>query len=111
MKILLGAILTLLLAAALPARGRAADGGDASALLDKAIQALGGAQNLGKVKAASWTSKGTLSFQGSDNPITQRSLVQGLDHARREFEGDFGGATVRGVTVVAGDKGWRSFMG
>src|SRR5439155_17325730 len=35
--------------------------------------------------------------------------VQGLDHFRREFEGDFGGNKIKGVTVLAGNKGWRKF--
>ena len=35
--------------------------------------------------------------------------MQGLDHSRSEFEGDFDGNTVKGVTVLNGDKGWRKF--
>jgi hypothetical protein len=88
---------------------RAADAGASTAILDKAIQALGGEEKLGKVKGASWKVKGTITFMGSDNPFTAQSVVQGLDHARREFEGDFGGNQVKGVTVLAGDKGWRNF--
>jgi hypothetical protein len=35
--------------------------------------------------------------------------MQGLDHLRSEFEGEFGGMKVKGITVLAGDKGWRKF--
>ena len=86
---------------------RAADAKDANAILDKAVQALGGAEKLGKLKAASWTAKGTITFMGNDNPFTSRYVVQGLDHIRNEFEGEFGGNPVKGVTVLAGEKGWR----
>src|SRR5207245_8568169 len=88
---------------------RAADAKDANAILDKAVQALGGAEKLGKVKAASWTAKGTITFMGNDNPFTSRYVVQGLDHIRNEFEGEFVGNPVKGVTVLAGEKGWRDF--
>jgi len=90
---------------------RAADAADPKAVLDKAIQALGGEEKLSKIKAASWTVKGTITFNSADNAFTGRSTVQGLDHFRQEFEGDFGGSTVKGVTVVAGDKAWRDFGG
>ena len=31
------------------------------------------------------------------------------DHYRGEFEGEFNGDPIKGVTVVNGDKGWRKF--
>jgi hypothetical protein len=102
---LIGAALALALVAG-PAR--AADEG-ANAVLDKAIKALGGADKLAKVKAADWKTKGTISIMGGDNPFTTHVTVQGLDHFRQEFEGDFGGNKISGATVVAGGKGWRKF--
>lgn len=99
----------LVLAAGLSSPVRAADATDATALLDKAIKAIGGEDKLSKVQAVSWTAKGTITFNGSDNQVTTRSVVQGIDHFRQEFEGDFGGNPVKGVTVLAGDKGWRNF--
>ena len=104
-------MLALAVVAGLTGACRPAEAQDANAILDKAIQALGGAEKLGKVKAASWTTKGTLTFNGTDNAITVRSTAQGLDHARQEFEGEFGGMQVQGTTVLAGDKGWRQFGG
>jgi hypothetical protein len=90
---------------------RAADTKDATPILDSAIKALGGEEKLGKVKAASWKSSGTITFQGSDNQASSQFFVQGLDQFRQEFEGDFGGTMVKGVTVLSGDKGWRGFGG
>src|ERR1043166_574197 len=82
---------------------------DANAVLDKAIKALGGEEQLTKVKAAAWKSKGTITFQGNDNEVSMSYTAQGLDHFRQEFEGEFGGNKVKGVTLLAGDKGSRSF--
>jgi hypothetical protein len=106
---ILGAVVAVALACGLGGAGRAADDKDAKATLDKAIKALGGADQLGRIKAATWKAKGTISFGGGDNEFTSQTTVQGLDHFRGEFEGDFGGNKVKGVTVLAGDKGWRKF--
>src|SRR4029079_10666896 len=73
----------------------------------RAIKAIGGEEVLGKAKVLTWTAKGTISFGGNDNEFTGRTTVQGLDRSRAEFEGDFNGNTVKGVTVIDGDKGWR----
>src|SRR4051812_12647154 len=90
---------------------RAARAQDANAVIDKGIQALGGQEKLAKVKAASWTSKGTITFGGSDNAATIHHTVQGMDQMREEFDGNFGGMQVKGVGVLSGDKGWRVFAG
>lgn len=84
---------------------------DAQATLDQAITALGGEEKLSAVKAFSSKSKGTLTLGGNPNEFTNETTVEGLDHALREFEGNFNGNAVKGVTVVNGDKGWRMFGG
>src|SRR5436853_397571 len=89
-----------------PAR---ADDQDAKAILDKAIKAIGGPEKLGKIKAVTWKAKGKVTFDDNENEITIRATVQGLDRYRAEFEGQFNGNPVRGVTVLDGDKGWRKF--
>src|SRR5947209_12540047 len=106
---LIVAVFTAAFVCSLSGPVRAADAKDATAILDKAIKALGGEEKLSKIKAASWKTKGTISFGGNDNEVTTESIVQGLDHFRREFEGDFGGNKFKGITVLAGDKGWRKF--
>jgi hypothetical protein len=81
----------------------------AMATIDKGIKALGGEEKLSKVKAALWKGKGTISFGGMDNNFTMQATVQGLDHYKGEFEGEFGGNKIKGATVLSGDKGWRKF--
>ena len=104
----IGAALAVIIAAGLTGSARA-DEKDTAAILDKAIKALGGEEKLSKIKAATLAGKGTISLMGMDSEITTKTAVQGLDHFRQEFEGDFGGNKVKGVTVLAGDKGWRKF--
>jgi hypothetical protein len=109
MRRFLGAVCVTLLVCGPGNPARAADDKDAQAIVDKGIQALGGADKLGSLKAASWKSKGTLTINDTDNTISSQVTVEGLDHSRREFEGEFNGNTVKGLTVVDGDKGWRKF--
>jgi hypothetical protein len=104
----LGVVIALLLLVSdWSGSARAADDKEANAILDKAIQALGGAEKLSKVKAATWKGRGTINFGGGDSEFTNKTTVQGLDHSRGEFEGEFGGNKIKGVTVLAGNKGWR----
>lgn len=86
-----------------------ADEADPRAVLDKAIKALGGEEKLGKVEAVRWKTKGTVSFGGNENEFTGETTAKGLDHLRSTFEADFGGNPFKGVSVLAGDKGWRAF--
>ena len=71
--------------------------------------ALGGEEKLTKAGTCSWKSKGTISFNGSDNEFSSQSTLQGLDHYRSEFDGKFGDNEVKGITVLNGDKGWQKF--
>jgi hypothetical protein len=102
----IGGVLAAVLLCGLGSPARAAD---AKEVLDKAIKALGGQDKLSSIKAATWKGKGKITFNDNDNDFTTNSTVKGLDHFRSEFEGEFGGNTVKGVTVLAGDKGWRKF--
>jgi hypothetical protein len=107
MKRLLGAALVTMLISAPAGLARADD--DASAILDKAIKAVGGAEQIEKAQGFLVKAKGTLSFNGSDNAFETQATVKDLDHYRGEFEGQFGDNKFKGVTVVSGDKGWRKF--
>ncbi|MFI5454979.1 MAG: hypothetical protein ACHRXM_05960 [Isosphaerales bacterium] len=108
MKRFLGAVLVAFLMSGVSSPIRA-DDQDTKAILDKAMKALGGEEKLGKATTASWKSKGTITFNGDDNEISIQATIQGLDHYRSEFAGQFGGNDVKGVTVLNGDKGWRKF--
>lgn len=109
MKRFLGAALTTMFVLSLGASARAADDKDAKAILDKGIKALGGEENLGKVKAACWKTQGKLTINGEDNDFTSSATMQGLDHFRSEFEGEFGGNKIKATMVLAKNKGWRQF--
>src|SRR5947209_4264113 len=108
MKVFLCAALTL---AFMTAGGRSvrADEKDPGAILDKAIKAVGGEEKLKKLDAMTWKSKATITFNGNANDMSLHSTVKGLDHYRAEFEGEFGGNTVKGVVVLNDKKGWRKF--
>jgi len=106
MKRLLGIAFLAILALGLGTSVRA-DDEIAKATLDKAIKALGGEEKLAKVEAFTWKSKGKFIINGNDNNFSGHVTVQGFDQYRSEFEGEFNGSTVKRVTVLKGDKGWR----
>ena len=64
---------------------------------------------LEKIKSLSWKAKGTIAFQGNERPMTTAVTVQGLSFVKQEFESEFSGDKIKGVSVLAGDKGWRIF--
>ena len=75
----IGVVLAMALMTAMGSPVRAEATGEANAILDKAIRALGGEEKLSKVKAASWKGKGTISIMGGDNSFTNQFVVQGID--------------------------------
>ena len=109
MKRLRGSVLMMALVSGLASPVRGADDKEVQAVLDKGIKALGGADKLRAVKPFTWKAKGKISFGGNENEFSSTATVQGLGHLRSEFEGEFGGNKVKGVTVLSGDKGWRKF--
>jgi hypothetical protein len=109
MKSFIGTVSAAVLLSGLAGPARAADEQDTKAIIAKAIKALGGEAKLSNAKAAMSKLKGKITFMGTDNDVSLQSTTQGLDHHRGAFEGDFGGNKIEGVTVIAGDKGWRKF--
>jgi hypothetical protein len=108
MKRFFGAVFITALAFGLGSPVRA-DDKDATAIVDKAIKAMGGEEKLSKAKAFSWKAKGKMTLGGNESDMTAQVTVQGLDQLRQEFEGKFGDNKVQGVFVLDGDKGWRKF--
>jgi hypothetical protein len=77
---------------------------DASAILEKAIKALGGEEKLTRASAHSWKAKGKVSLGGAaEREFNSQGTVNGFDHFWRE--------TVfprrRLVVLLDGDKGWH----
>jgi hypothetical protein len=80
-----------------------ADDKNATAIVDKAIKALGGEEKLKKASTHSWKTKGRLHFGAEERDIEGQVTASGLDHFRREF-------TLPQFTplvVIDGDNGWR----
>jgi hypothetical protein len=82
---------------------------DPAAVIDKAIGAMGGEAKLSAAKGIEWKSTGKMVVQDNENHFTSSYVAQGLDRLKQGFEGDFNGSTVKGATVLDGDKGWRKF--
>jgi hypothetical protein len=108
MKRCIGAVCAVLLASGAMIGARA-DDKDPKAILDKAIQAIGGEEKLKKAEAISWKSKGTINFNGNENDIKTQTIAKGLDQYRRESEAEFNGEPRKFIIVLNGDKGWRKF--
>ena len=88
---------------------RAADDNEAKVVVDKAIQAIGGEAKLSMAKVITWKTKGKFRFGDNESSYTSQATAADLDHFRSEFDGEFGGNPVKGVTVLDGDRGWRKF--
>jgi hypothetical protein len=112
MRKVLGAVVAMALVVSARA-GVLAAAPDANAVIDKAIKALGGEAKIASLegKPIETKAKGKLSFGGAEGDFTTRTVSVGLNRFRQEFDGDFGGNQIKGVTVVDGDKGWRNFAG
>ncbi len=109
MRRFLGGVLAVALVAGLGLPARAEGDNEVKAVLDKAVKALGGEEKLAAVKATETKGKGTISIGGNESKMTMHSVVQGTDHVRMRFEATFGDMPIKGVVVLAGDKGWRMF--
>ena len=94
-----------------PAARAAADDPTPEAILDKAIEALGGAEALAKAEILSWKGEGVVSLGGSDNDFKIEMTTRGVESYRSKFEGDFNGNSVEVVVVVTPEHGWISYMG
>lgn len=79
------------------------------AIVDKAIQAIGGEAKLSTVKAFTWKSKGKINIQGNESDLSSEATLDGLDHFHQVFNFNIGGQKIKGVVVVNGNKGWRLF--
>jgi hypothetical protein len=101
-----GAFCLVLLLYGFGSPARASDD-KAKAIVDKAVNALGGEEKLNSIKAFTWKGKGKVNFMGNESDFTVDTAAEGLDHYRRAIDGEFGGQSVKVVTVLNGDKGWR----
>ena len=91
---------------ALAPLGRADDAADAKAVVQKAVKARGGADNLAKYKADVLKVKGAVHVSGLDIDFTGEISFQQPDKSRTVIEGTVMGTNFKSTRVVNGDKGW-----
>jgi hypothetical protein len=80
------------------------DQADTQALLDKAIKAMGGKDNLTKYQGATWQAKGK--FVRDDLNFTAEWSYLAPDKQRSKFDFEGGGQKTTISTVVNGREGW-----
>ena len=107
MKQCIGAVIVAVVAFEFVGTLRAEGDKSATAVIDKAIKALGGEDKLKAIKAASWNGKGTLTFGGADTEITSTTTIEDPGRFRQDWEAVIMGTRVNGSTILSGDKGWR----
>jgi hypothetical protein len=94
------AILVLALSAAVAARAQ----DDVQKLVDKALKAHGGAEQLAKFKAFQMSFKGVRDIQGNMVPFTQEVSFQFPDKLKEQTEFEFMGQKIVSSTVMNGDQ-------
>lgn len=87
-----------------PAVASRADDKDCRAIVDKAIKAVGGEQQLAKYRAQTWKETGTYYGEGAGQPFVGKYAIQYPDQFRMEIENVF-------VIVLNGNKGWIAMGG
>jgi hypothetical protein len=97
-----------MLVLAMPALVRAEDP-SARAIIDKGIEARGGAEKL--AKAQNFKGKGTFYGLGQAIEFSGQWWIQPPDKLKNIISVDAGGQKFDIVQVVNGDKGWHSMMG
>jgi hypothetical protein len=78
-----------------PGQAASADDKQSAAVLDKAMNALGGEDKLSKIKAVTWNAKGKITFgetgkfalaDREEHDFTSRTTARGLEHFRSEID-------------------------
>lgn len=106
MRLLRLAVLTVGFAFAAGAPVRADDAKAAREVIDKAIKAHGGADNVKKFQGSVSSFKGTFRGMGMELPMTGEISVSGATRAKVVIELEVSGQKFNVVNVVDGGKGW-----
>jgi outer membrane lipoprotein-sorting protein len=77
-----------------------------AAVIDKAIQAVGGEALLAKYQAATWKSKGTFYGMGQPMAYTAETAIQYPDKSRTKIDAEVNDTKFSFVTVFNHDKAW-----
>src|SRR6266446_9106438 len=111
MQRLLKAVLVIGLILGAIARVRAGGPDPASAVIDKAVQAHGGLENLLKTQKMSRQATGVMSFYGQEVPFTDEIVLELPKRSRWTLEGGPAGQKTRFMIVYDGQKAWQSAAG
>jgi hypothetical protein len=98
-----------LLALAIPVRAQ--DDAKVREVVDRAIKAHGGLDNLTKLKANVSKSKGKFYLMGQAVDFTGETSLQLPDRFRNEVHSKFGDQEFTFIEVINGDKGWAKSRG
>lgn len=78
----------------------------ARALVDKALRAAGGAENLARFPASTWKATGTFYGFGQESAYRGEWAVQPPEQIRALFAGEILGLNLTRIVVVNGNRGW-----
>jgi hypothetical protein len=90
---------------------RADEASAAVAVLDQAIKAHGGPENLAKTQLMIREAKGVMNFFGQQLPFNDELIVQLPERWRWVLNGGSAGQKVQILLVINGQKGWQSVNG
>ncbi|MCI0460398.1 MAG: hypothetical protein L0Z62_25885 [Gemmataceae bacterium] len=91
--------------------GRAEDAAAARAVIDKAIQAIGGQAKLSQFKAASWKAKSVVPTPRGQVVLAEEGYAQLPDRFRQDVAIQTDGRTFRQGVILHGDQGWITRAG
>jgi hypothetical protein len=98
--------LTILGLVCAPHSGFADDQAEGTAIVDKAVKAMGGADKLVKHKGVGCQFKGKVDADGMEVELKLTGSIQGTDRWKLDVEISIGGQAQTGTLVLNGDKAW-----
>ena len=99
-------LLSMLMLLTVPAGTRAGEEAEARAIVERAVRALGGGEKLNALKAATWKSKGTFTYNTNTSQFLSHWSIQGARQYRKIREEKSGVQTVKSTLVVTLDRAW-----
>jgi len=100
------ATLVLLLASAVAGRAKAEPLSDAKTIVAHALQAMGGADKLTAIQAATWTAKGKFFGYGDGVDYLGSFAAEGVAKGRTRMEFELNGKRQTVIAVLNADRGW-----
>ncbi len=89
-----------------PAWAHADDAADARAVVDRAIQAMGGKDRLAPCRAVTWKGKGSVHLDAATATFTDEISARGLGRYNWQLSAEVDGRSIGLAVVFNGEKGW-----